>query len=401
MKLRTALVLVLLTGCHRELAEAEPPDAAVAADTDSMETVVALDSNVGDVSSDACSTTACTTPPAASCISAVVRRAYPSTGTCVDGGCSYEPTDATCPMGEGCEGGFCIPPSCRGGLLCGAVSCCDSKALPAGTFPMGRAVTGPEYDACSTWADPCHPIDQPEHNAAVAAFRLDTYEVTVGRFRNFVSGYPGNKPAAGAGAHPLIAGSGWKAEWDSQLPPSAIELVAALKCDSALATWTEAVGANENKPMNCIDWFSAFAFCAWDGGRLPTEAEWEYAAAGGDENRVSPWGNAPPTAMHAAVSCGPSCTLADIPSVGSKPVGAARWGHTDLADSVAEWTLDWSAAYSPAAVSNYAQLSGGPERAVRGASFMHDRRHFRASARFGVEPNMHYPYDGFRCARKM
>ncbi len=48
-------------------------------------------------------------------------------------------------------------------------------------------------------------------------------------------------------------------------------------------------GATKTKPINCLDWYTAFAFCAWDGGRLATEAEWNYAASGGSEHRYYPW----------------------------------------------------------------------------------------------------------------
>jgi formylglycine-generating enzyme required for sulfatase activity len=57
-----------------------------------------------------------------------------------------------------------------------------------------------------------------------------------------------------------------------------------------------AAGANEALPINCVHWYDAFQFCAWDGGWLPTEAEWEMAAAGGAENRRYPWGGALPNA---------------------------------------------------------------------------------------------------------
>src|SRR6185503_8188479 len=109
--------------------------------------------------------------------------------------------------------------------------------------------------------------------------------ITVGRFRAFVEAYPGSKPKPGNGAHPLITGSGWDMMWDGSLPSDKAALTMALKCDSTYATWTDAPGVNENLPMNCITWYDAFAFCAWDKGRLPTEAEWNYAAAGGGEQR--------------------------------------------------------------------------------------------------------------------
>jgi hypothetical protein len=101
------------------------------------------------------------------------------------------------------------PPSCGTGLACaGGVDCCESPVVPGGTFPMGRSVGG--SDACPPGLDICGGTnEQPEHPVTVSSFALDTFEVTVGRWRTFVNAYTGKPPAAGAGAHPLIGGSGW------------------------------------------------------------------------------------------------------------------------------------------------------------------------------------------------
>jgi hypothetical protein len=79
--------------------------------------------------------------------------------------------------------------------------------------------------------------------------------------------------------------SGWDAAWNTgSLEATATALTTAVKCDATYQTYT---AGNDALPMSCLDWFEAEAFCVWDGGRLPTQAESNYAAAGVMEQRVS------------------------------------------------------------------------------------------------------------------
>ncbi len=107
-------------------------------------------------------------------------------------------------------------------------------------------------------------------------------------------------------------------------------------------TWTSSPSGNENLPINCVSWFEGLAFCIWDGGFLPSETEWEYAAAGGSEQRTYPWGTTAPDCAHANfVLDGASCSGTSTHSnpVGSLPVGDGVWEHSDLAGNVREWCL--------------------------------------------------------------
>lgn len=279
----------------------------------------------------------------------------------------------TLTVGANCSPGY---PSCADGLDCGGTSCCAHAAIPAGTFPQGRS----EKDTDSYVTDKLG--ETPEHEAKVSAFEIDAFEITVGRFRRFVEAYEG-PPEADAGAHPQHAGSGWQTAWNDVLPKTRDELRTSLACDAELRLWTDEVGDNEQKPINCLDWYTTFAFCAWDGGRLPTESEWEYVAAGGDENRLFPWGAAPPTESLLARSCGAPCTGSSFPPVGSHPVGSGRWGSMDLAGSVWEWVLDAEYTYSPAACSECANIAPSAEKRGLRGGFLLDGEEFLRAARRG------------------
>jgi len=247
----------------------------------------------------------------------------------------------------------------------------------------------------------CFSDEVPEHQSTVSAFALDKYEVTVGRFRNFVNAYVSNTasaPADGAGVNPAIPGTGWQSAWNANLPADAAAFTTVLDCNAAYQTWTSSPGANEAKALNCVSWYEAFAFCIWDSGRLPTESEWEYAAAGGSENRLYPWGSAAPDCTYANAYASSYCIATGIASVGATPKGNGKWGHADLAGNVWEMVSDVKDAYTASSVVDYANLTG-TVRGFRGGSFYSGAREARAARRNDNLPDAHAFDEGLRCAR--
>jgi len=256
--------------------------------------------------------------------------------------------------------------------------------------------------------------------ATVSGFRLDKYEITVGRFRQFVAASAaGWVPSAGAGKHVQLNGGqglansggsgyepGWNASDTSELATTAADWMARLKCEPSFQTWTDAPGANEALPMNCIDWYDAYAFCIWDGGFLPSEAEWEYAAAGGDEQREYPWGSTDPGAanLYAITDCNyplgsTSCTgVANIAPVGTPALGAGRWGQIDLAGNLSEWTLDWDAPFRTPC-NDCVFLVDYSYRVIRGGNFSPGGVDLSPWIRDGDVPASRNSFYGARCAR--
>jgi sulfatase modifying factor 1 len=319
-----------------------------------------------------------------------------------------------------CAAGACsAPPSCQAGgdglTNCGtsSESCCTSLEVPGGTFDRTYTNTG---SGPTGEADP----------ATVSGYRLDKYDVTVGRFRQFVTAWNGGSgwtPPAGSGKHAHLNGGqglansgsagtsepGWLVTDNGNIAPTASNLSDAV-CDPssahAYATWTATVGGDEKLPINCVNWFEAYAFCIWDGGFLPSKAEWEYAAAGGNQQRQYPWGStAPGTANQYAIygcnypSGSGTCTgVASIAPVGTATLGAGLWGQLDLGGNVWQWNLDWDATYVDPCT-DCADLTAASYREVQGGIFSGTTDGLMPQNRYDGVPANRLNNIGFRCAR--
>lgn len=286
-------------------------------------------------------------------------------------------------------------PSCVGlAKTCGTNGdddCCATTQIPGG--PVARSAAGAGWDGPT---------------AQVSPFLLDKYEVTVGRFRAFVAsgmGTQASPPLDNAGASAKIAGSGWRSAYDGYLPTDPQTLRLLVECNASEQTWTDMPSVRESHPINCTSWFVAFAFCAWDGGRLPTEAEWVFAAAAGSEQRQYPWSEDASAIDPSYAIYGCNDGGACLPPVGSRPNGAGLYGNLDLAGSLHEWTLDFYHPMPPSPCVDCADLisNGSSGVSFHGGSFSDVPSNLKTWTRF-------YTFDlptaskasatiGIRCAR--
>ena len=263
------------------------------------------------------------------------------------------------------------------------------KLISGGTFEMGSNEEG-------------FPLWKPAHSVTLDSYCLDINEVTVKSYRACVE--RGKcKPAKTNPSYPKNASQS-DADHDQEVTAFA-----------SLCNWDKA--GRDDHPINCVDWFSADAYCKHLGVRLPTEAEWELAARGTD-GRVFPWGNdtGDQTYMNAAGTewrrwlsdhdlPEPASIMyeADDGYAGTAPVGRfpraqTQSGQLDMVGNVWEWTNDWYALYKPDAERNPKGPAGGDKKAIRGGGFNGELALWvNPAARYFQVPDASVHAVGFRC----
>jgi formylglycine-generating enzyme required for sulfatase activity len=214
--------------------------------------------------------------------------------------------------------------------------------VPSGSFQMGCAPADTRCDA----------DEQPRHAVTISkAFQLMATEVAVSAYRALVT------------------------ELDAQPP------------------WS-----TPDHPVVIVTWQEAADFCAKAGGRLPTEAEWEYAARGGRDGANYPWGDETPT-DEPGMPNGAAFESDRARPVKSYP--ANGYGLYDVAGNVWEWTADVGALYRAGTLVDPQGLAAGSTRIVRGGSFGDAARNLRLSNRTSNRSDSINVNVGFRCARTL
>ena len=220
--------------------------------------------------------------------------------------------------------------------------------IPGGTFMMGSEA--------GNWNE------QPRHQVAVKTFRMAKTLVTNKQYQACVQ--------AGACKAPKYVVEGFK---------------------------------GDDQPVIIVDWYQAKIFSEWVGGRLPSEAEWEYAARSAGKERKYPWGDEAPSCMLAVFDSGGNkgCGRNSTWPVCSKPKGNTKQGLCDMAGNVWEWVQDWDhKSYTGApTVGSAWEDPSGYDRVFRGGAYVTEERSIGLTTRGSMSPNFLSDLLGFRPAK--
>lgn len=219
--------------------------------------------------------------------------------------------------------------------------------IPGGKFKMGTSGFVPGFEDT-----------KPSHDVSVKSFEMSKADVTVAQYMECFSKGKCTEPDSGDGCN-----------WNKP--------------------------GRQEHPINCVDWNQANQYAKFAGARLPTEAEWEYAARSGGKDNMYPWGNSIPTGENLVMK---SQTTAPVCS---RPAGNTEQGLCDMAGNVFQWVQDaYQESYAGAPADGTASEIGGPLRVLRGSPFNNAQEFMlRSVYRFATAPGYRYDIFGFRLAR--
>jgi len=254
---------------------------------------------------------------------------------------------------------------------------------------------GTKRETCQGWFQ----SEQPRHRVAIDALYLDRYEVNNRLFEKFVQATGHRTTAEREGnAIALVKGKGW-------------EPVNGASWRQPEGEATVFVSNRREHPVVAVSWEDANTYCRHYGKRLPTEAEWEYAARAGTQTR-SWWGNGNPGSRRVANVADESAkglfntimTGYDDGYERTSPVGAYDanpWGLHDMIGNVWEWTADWYGRtyYQQSPDRNPKGPLSGEMKVLRGGSWTNPPIYFRSANRNGIAPSYRNDAIGFRCAQ--
>ena len=228
----------------------------------------------------------------------------------------------------------------------------QTQEMPMALVSAGEFIMGSQEGAAD---------EQPAHRIYVDAFLMDKYEVSVGQYAKYLE-------ATSLDAPP---------DWNIMNQPQ-----------------------HQKRPVVNIDWADAAMYCKWAGKRLPTEAEWEKAARGTD-GRIYPWGNEPPTRLHANFGKMEWNNHAALVPVGKLEDGKSPYGIYDMAGNVWEWVSDWYEQdyYKNSPSQNPTGPSSAQLKVLRGGSWSDNMDNLRSANPYIYEPMSQYHNVGFRCAK--
>jgi len=243
--------------------------------------------------------------------------------------------------------------------------------IPGGSFRMGSTAVAPD--------------EQPVHGVRVRSFYLGQTEVTMAQYRACVNSGVCSSAHVGDGTCYTYKDSSWS---KGNLPSSF---------------------QGNQQPVVCVDWRQAQKYCSWAGGRLPSEAEWEYAARSGGRAQKYPWGDENASCRRAVMDDGGNgCGKGRTWSVCSRTAGNTAQGLCDMAGNVWEWTEDclhsnytghMSYNGAPSDGSAWTASCSSSSRVLRGGSWDLGASNLRAAIRVVNAPTDRSRDVGFRCAR--